>query len=191
MINNDEIGEIEKIDSSFGFKVKKVNNKSRLFSKNLGGGAILDLGCYPISFMYLFSNINQDIKILNSNGSFATTGVDDFAEMQLSINDKIEGNAKVSLKENLENNCIIYGKKGIISVPSPWLPSKRSFIEVKKNNSYFKKFIDTKFDIYALQIQNVSNLFDKNITNQNDLLIDIDKSLKINNILNTWSKNIL
>tara|TARA_Y100000992_G_C21271741_1_gene497304 strand:+ start:737 stop:1720 length:984 start_codon:yes stop_codon:yes gene_type:complete len=191
MINEDEIGEIEKIDSSFGFKVKKVNVKSRLFNKDFGGGAILDLGCYPVSFMYLFSSIDQDLKIINAKGSFANTGVDDFAESELLINNKIIGNAKISFKENLENNCVIYGKKGTISVPSPWLPSKRSFIEVKKGGSYFKKFVESKIDVFGHQIQIVSSYFDKKEITKNDLLIDIDKSLKINNILNTWSKSIL
>ncbi len=191
IVNENEIGEIEKIDSSFGFKVKKVSNKSRLFNKDLGGGAILDLGCYPISFLYLFSKENEDFKILKTKGSFASTGVDDFAEIQLLINNKIEGNAKVSFKENLQNNCVIYGKKGIITVPSPWLPSKKSYIEIKKNGSYFKKFIDSKLDIFSVQIQIVSDYFDKTKMLKNDLLIDINKSLKINNILNTWSNSIL
>ena len=35
------------IKLEFKFKVKKINPKSRLFNKELGGGAILDLGCYP------------------------------------------------------------------------------------------------------------------------------------------------
>ena len=42
----DEIGEIKKIESTFSFKVKRINQKSRLFNKELGGGAILDVGCY-------------------------------------------------------------------------------------------------------------------------------------------------
>ena len=54
LINNDEIGEVEVIESSFGFKVRKIDPKSRLFSKKLGGGAILDVGCYPLSFASLF-----------------------------------------------------------------------------------------------------------------------------------------
>ena len=53
-IQRGEIGEIIKIESSFGFKIKRVKKDSRLFSKKLGGGAILDVGCYPVSFFNLF-----------------------------------------------------------------------------------------------------------------------------------------
>ena len=35
--------------------LKKKSIKSRLFNKKLGGGSILDLGCYPLSFLNLLS----------------------------------------------------------------------------------------------------------------------------------------
>ena len=55
IINNNEIGKINSIKSSFGFVVKKIKPDSRLFNKSFGGGAILDLGCYPLSFISLYS----------------------------------------------------------------------------------------------------------------------------------------
>ena len=54
----------------FGFKKrKKLNPENRLYNKKMGGGAILDLGCYPVSFSTLIaskiSTINYDkIKVL-------------------------------------------------------------------------------------------------------------------------------
>ena len=62
LINNDEIGEVLKVEAFFGFRVKKIRNDSRLFNKDLGGGAILDVGCYPISFFNLFC---KKMKIWN------------------------------------------------------------------------------------------------------------------------------
>ena len=191
IIKDNEIGEIEKIECSFGFKFKKIKKDSRLFNKDYGGGAILDLGCYPISFMHLFSKTDEDTKILQINGSRALTGVDDYAEISLLINNKIQGKAKVSFKENYNNNCIIYGKKGSITIPSPWSPEKKCYIEIKKDGNYFKKFINSPKDVYTLQIESVSNSLNKDNQTGNDLLIDIDKSLKIMKVLNTWSKKIL
>ena len=45
LIQNGEIGMIKKISSTFGFRIKRIKKDSRLFSKELGGGAILDIGC--------------------------------------------------------------------------------------------------------------------------------------------------
>ena len=54
ILNDREIGQLKKIESNFGFKVRKIKKESRLFNKEVGGGAILDLGCYPLSFFNLF-----------------------------------------------------------------------------------------------------------------------------------------
>ena len=125
LIKEDEIGEIKKIESTFGFKVKRINQKSRLFNKELGGGAILDVGCYPISFAKLFCEKEQTIKISKVSGNICKTDVDDHAELLGSINDNIEIDLKVSFKENYSNSCIIYGSKGMIKIASPWLPGKK------------------------------------------------------------------
>ena len=60
ILKNNTFGKIKKIISNFGFKVKNINNQSRLFNKKLGGGVILDLGCYIISFLNFFKK-----KIIN------------------------------------------------------------------------------------------------------------------------------
>ena len=190
LIQENEIGKIKRIESSFGFKVRKINKKSRLFNSELGGGAILDLGCYPISFFQLFFNKNEKLRLINVKGSLATTGVDDYAKIDFLSEQNIELNAKISLRENLENNCKIYGTDGIIIVPSPWLPSKKSYLEIIKDNSYYKKFINTDKNVYTIQIENVSNKFNKIENEKNKLLVDINSSVHIMKTLDLWRKKI-
>ena len=50
LLKDNIIGDINKIISSFGFDMTKVIPEHRLFNKNLAGGAILDVGLYPVSF---------------------------------------------------------------------------------------------------------------------------------------------
>ena len=69
LIDNGEIGKIYKIESSFGFKVRKIKKDSRLFNKDTGGGAILDLGCYPISFFNLFADKESKISFNSAEGT--------------------------------------------------------------------------------------------------------------------------
>ena len=185
LIKEDEIGEIKKIESTFGFKVKRINQKSRLFNKKLGGGAILDVGCYPISFVKLFCEKEETIKISKVSGNICKTDVDDHAELLGSINDNIEIDLKVSFKENYSNSCIIYGSKGMIKIASPWLPGKKSYLEINKNNSYYKKFVLSENSVYISQIKEVSdNFLKKNVINQ--YLINIDQSVDISKILSDW-----
>ena len=190
LIQEKEIGKIKRIESSFGFRVRKINKKSRLFNPKLGGGAILDLGCYPISFFQLFLKENEKLKLINAEGSFAITGVDDYAKINFVSEQNIKLNAKISLKENLENNCKIYGTNGIIIVPSPWLPSKKSYLEVIKDNSYYKKFINTNKNVYTNQIENVSNKFKRVENKNNKLLVNINDSVDIMKTLGLWREKI-
>ena len=187
IINRDEIGEIKKIESSFGFKAK-VKPDSRLFNKNLGGGAILDVGCYPISFLMLFCKKLDEFKIKSKKLSFSSTGVDDEAQAEIICNNSIEAKIHVSLKSNLPNNCTIYGTKRNLIISNPWLPQKKSVLEVNSNNRYYKNFINSKLSLYANQIQNVSDIFlsqKKDITN----LFDIEKSLICMNLIEKWRSN--
>jgi len=190
LIEFEEIGEIYKIESSFGFKVKRIKKDSKLFNKDSGGGAILDLGCYPISFFNLFTNKDNKIHFKNGEGTFCSTGVDDDAKIELQIGNNIEAIGLVSLKRNLSNKCKIFGEKGNITIPSPWLPSKKSFIEVQKNNgSYYKKFSTAEKSVYAIQIEAISNLFfDKSPHKKNN--VDINESIEIMKILDFWIKSI-
>ena len=127
LINKGEIGTLKKIESNFGFKVKKIRAKSRLFNKDLGGGALFDLGCYPISFVNLFCNEGSEIKITKAIGNICETNVENHAELTGYINNDVEVDLKVSFKEDFENCCKIYGSKGQIKITSPWLPEKKFF----------------------------------------------------------------
>ena len=89
IVQNNELGEIKNIQSSFGFKINKIKPHSRLFNKKLGGGAILDVGCYPLSILNLFYKDPDSYKFLNTKGNLTHTNVDDFAEAEIEINKKI------------------------------------------------------------------------------------------------------
>ena len=188
IINRNEIGKINKIESSFGFKVKKVDPSSRLFNKDFGGGAILDVGCYPLSFLMLFTNNLNDFEFKSKNLSFSSTKVDDHAEAKIVISNAIEANIEVSLKKNLDNSTTLYGSEGKIKISNPWLPEKKSTIEMIKNKQYYKQFVSSKLSIYANQIQNVSEVFlnKKKIKNN---LFDIDKSVVCMSLIEKWKSN--
>ena len=121
LMNENNIGKVLSIHATFGFKVKKINPKSRIFNKSLGGGAILDIGCYPFSFLNLICKNNEIIEFKSVKGSFAITGVDDSAEANLIIGNNIRSNIKVSFKENLDNKTIVNGESGSLILSNPWI----------------------------------------------------------------------
>tara|TARA_B100000963_G_scaffold9905_1_gene7769 strand:- start:6223 stop:7206 length:984 start_codon:yes stop_codon:yes gene_type:complete len=189
ILDQKEIGEIISIESSFGFKVKKIKVDSRLFSKKLGGGSILDLGCYPLSFLNLLFKDNNNYKISDASGGFTTTGVDDHAEAEIIINDSINCSLKVSIKDNLDNKIKIKGFNGEIIVNNPWLPDKKSTLDIKSGSSFHKKFINSQLNIYSNQIQKISDNFEKKI-NDDKFAVDISDSIHIMKNLSLWSNLI-
>ena len=183
LINNDEIGEIQKVESNFGFKAK-FDPSSRLFNKSLGGGAVFDLGCYPLSFFMLLTNNPEKITIKSKTLNYAKSDVDDDATAILNYDNKFESKIHVSIKTNLNNICKIYGSKGFIKINEPWLPSKNSTIEVSSNKHFYIKSINSKLSIYANQIEKVSESFiDKNAKLN---LFNIEKSLINMKLINCW-----
>ena len=187
ILKDKKIGKIKKIEANFGFKLRKINKDSRLFNKDLGGGSILDLGCYPISFFNLFAINYSEIKIIKSSYNLCETNVDINGEIHLKLNNEIDAIGKVSLSENLENICRLYCENAIITVPNPWLPPEKSFLEIETKQGYFKEFINTNKNIYEHQLYEVNSFFcGKNAKNSH--LVNIEESLEISRILDKWLK---
>ena len=189
LVNNDEIGEIISIESIFGFKVRKIDPESRLFNKKLGGGAILDVGCYPMSFISLFLENENKIVFNEIDGEIYHTNVDIAASANITINDKIQCKIKISFKEYFKNNSIIKGTKGSVIVGFPWLPEKKVFLEIHNKSRYYKSFVHSDLSVYANQIKNVSNKFLKNNKNKSRLF-DVSKSLENMTYLDHWMQSI-
>ena len=185
LLKEKEIGEILSIESNFGFKTRFKPN-SRLFNKSLGGGSIYDLGCYPLSFFMLFAKNFEKISIKSKIINYAENGVDDDATLILDYDNKFQGKLHVSFKSHLKNTCIIKGTKGYIKINEPWLPSKKTNIEVQSNNHFFLKSVNSNLSVYANQIQNVSESFISNNISEN--LFDIDKSILNMKLIENWLK---
>ena len=113
IIKSQELGKIQSMKSffcknlltkkKFFFfeKMKKINLDSRLFNKNLGGGCILDLGCYPISLSVLIASLIDGInykkfKLKNIKKEINFTKVDIDAELEICFDDKFTSKIKSS-----------------------------------------------------------------------------------------------
>ena len=118
------IGDVRFIDISFGFKAD-FNKESRLFAKHLGGGGILDVGCYTASLARLLagSAMNKDFANpieLKATGVKGITDVDEWTSAVLKFENNIIGNISCAVGTNMQNTALISGTKGTITVTSPF-----------------------------------------------------------------------
>ena len=75
-INADEIGEVKFVKASFGFKRGDISGKSRLDNPELGGGAVLDVGVYVISFATMI--FGERPESVHASGWLTSTGENTF-----------------------------------------------------------------------------------------------------------------
>ena len=199
LILEDEIGQIVNVKSSFGFPARnllKFIPGHRLFNKKLGGGAILDVGCYPSSFSLLIAKLlqkkNQELKfdLQNVTGKINFRGTDDEAYTKIIFKNQFEAELDIAITKKMENIIIISGSKGKIIIKDPWLPKKKVFIEVIKKTKKYEKEINSKYSIYANSIKYVSDLIEKNEINCEFPIMTKEDSMINMQILNKW-KNAL
>nr|WP_315261661.1 Gfo/Idh/MocA family oxidoreductase [uncultured Limnohabitans sp.] len=72
-LSHDKIGEIRSMQASFGFTVSNTDTNIRM-KPDLGGGALLDAGCYPLSLIRLVMGCAPE-RVM-AHATWADTGVD-------------------------------------------------------------------------------------------------------------------
>lgn len=195
LINQNEIGKIVKIKSSFGFDAGVPDIKGRLYNNDLGGGAILDLGCYPISMSNLIANLNikeENLPIIkNIKGKIFASGVETEAEAKLVYDNGIFSEIKVSIIETLENTTTITGTEGEIKILDPWIPKKENIIELTKKGETKKLKSLSKLNLFSYQI----NLFEKIAINKDSqskfYTMSIQDSVNCMDIMMQWKNTII
>jgi predicted dehydrogenase len=121
------IGELRMIRATFNI-YKEYEPAHRMFNRAIGGGAILDLGCYPVSFSRLIAGAAQGKAFADPVG-FQATGrkhphaqTDDYAAGVMKFAGEVI--AEISCGSTMIHDvwARLYGTKGWIDVPTPFFP---------------------------------------------------------------------
>jgi predicted dehydrogenase len=193
ILKNTKIGKIRKIITNFGFDTKRINPKSRLYNKSLGGGAILDIGCYPLSAINLIKNIidyKEKITFKEVKGNVCETGVDDYSLAHLKLGNDIKAVIEVGIRKKLKNQIHIITTDGEILIPESWLPNKKTYIEVKMKDHCYKKFINCKYSVYANQIHFFNYMIKNKTKTPKSPYLSINDSQEIAELSLEWRKKL-
>lgn len=114
-VNNGIVGDIKSIKADFAFYADEKEG-GRLFDKNLGGGALFDVGVYPLFLSYVFLGIPKEIiakSILHKNGiDLQTSMILQYENSQSFL--------QASIVSDSDMKAAIAGNKGRIELNSPW-----------------------------------------------------------------------
>ncbi len=149
-LRDGEIGELKYVMANFGFNAPH-DPKNRLFNPDLAGGALLDIGIYPIALSLLVTGEkpSQTHVIFEK----ANTGVDVEETMIFEYKSGLKANLHASFSYQLPNDALIVGSKGFIKIPDFFMCKECSlFID----NQLKEKFADNRQTIgYNYEIEAV------------------------------------
>ena len=119
------IGKVRMIEADFCYN-SGIQPDSRLQAKELGGGAILDIGCYAMSFCRLIAGRAQDrlfaepVEIKAVGHLDRQLQTDMWTTAVMRFEGDIIAKASAALRVESKSRAIIYGDTGRITVDIPW-----------------------------------------------------------------------
>lgn len=152
-LENGSIGEVKMMEANFGFVVP-WNPEGRLLNINLGGGALLDAGTYPISFASMVFGGKKPEKI-GSVAYFGKTHVDEEFMGVISYGDQQMASVSAALRTSMISDAWIYGSSGKIQVPDFVFGRSAELISDGKYIEHFEpEFISNGYNYEAEEVMN-------------------------------------
>ncbi len=111
-INQGTVGSLQYIKADFGFKVN-AGPESRLLDKFKGGGALLDIGIYPL---FLCRLLLGDPIQLQASAIMADNGIDLMTAIVASYTENTKAILECSFISQTPTEAYIYGTKGFVKM---------------------------------------------------------------------------
>ncbi|WP_150307096.1 aldo/keto reductase [Planctomonas psychrotolerans] len=125
LVRSGAIGDVRSIEVSRTFNAD-YDPEGRLFDPAVGGGAMLDIGCYPASLVRIVAGAALDRPFadpvtVEASGVLGDTGVDEFSVASLTFGGGITASIGAGIRVEGDANLRVLGSRGILDLPDPWL----------------------------------------------------------------------
>ena len=149
-VQSGEIGEIRDVTINYAFPGIMMSADSRVLTPETAGGALLDIGIYPITYCYNLFGIPKGIKCdgeIKDGIDISETVVLDYGNFKCTLN--------MSLCK-LKENCKITGTKGSINLPVFFHMASKAILRKGLKRKVFRGKTDylTEFNCVAEEIRN-------------------------------------
>ena len=124
LVSSGALGKIKAIEATFSFQAG-FDPDSRIYNLDLGGGGILDVGCYVASFARLVAGAANGKPFaepveLKALGVLGETGADSYTVAVARFEGEIVAQLQTGVSLNGGGFCRIIGENATLRVPSPW-----------------------------------------------------------------------
>jgi len=153
------IGEVRQVHADFGFP-RPVDPRTRLWDPAQGGGALLDLGVYPVSFAQMILGTPSAVHV---RGSIAETGVDSEAGLLLTFDDGAMALLSCSLLGSSPGRAAVVGTKGRVLLDPPFHHPSRLVVQREGSDDLVVEPATTGLG-YAHELEEVARCLSAGLT---------------------------
>ncbi len=144
------IGRPRMVTADFGFHAP-FDPESRLFNRALGGGALLDVGVYPVSLASMVFGAPPRISTMAHLGA---TGVDEQAAMIFGYEDGALAVLSCAISVMTPMEATITGERGMIRLPANWWMPQECILslEGEPEQTFELPFTGNGYNYEALEV---------------------------------------
>jgi len=118
-VKSGAIGDLKLIRTSFCYRTRKIDGNVR-YVRELGGGGLMDIGCYCIDFARYFAGAEP--TTVHAVGTLHESGVDDLVSATMLFPNGVVSNFTCGMSVQADNTAHLCGSEGYIEIPVPWKP---------------------------------------------------------------------
>jgi len=181
LVSSGAIGDIQHIESAFTFTSEMVDNYR--LSPLMGGGALLDVGCYQAHAWVALTNGASDFSIAELARTVGPTGIDLTTDVNVRINNNITAHAVSSFALPSKQQFTVRGTNGPISTAAG-----ESFTTWNEASSLLVNDVLEEFPVtnaFVEMVENVSRLID----GEDGWIVSGADSIRVAQILDTIAKH--
>ena len=183
LVANGAIGDIRHIETAFTFTSEMTDNYR--LSPSMGGGALLDVGCYQTHAWVALTKGAANLSITELARTVGPTGIDLTTDLSVQINNNITAHAVSSFALPSNQQFIVRGSEGQISTAAG-----ESFTTWNEASSLLVNDALEEFPIinaFVEMVENVSRLID----GEDGWIESSADSIRVAQILNTIASTAL
>jgi predicted dehydrogenase len=177
LVSSGKIGDIEHIETAFTFTSEMTDNYR--LSPSMGGGALLDVGCYQAHAWVALTNGASDFSITELARTVGPTGIDLTTDVNVRINHSITAHAVSSFALPGKQQFIVRGTLGQISTVAG-----ESFTTWNEASSLLINAVPEEFPVanaFVEMVENVSRV----IEGETGWFVSSADSIRVAQILDT------
>lgn len=149
-VDGGEIGEVVSFIADHGQAFGHLPTTHRLHDPALAGGALLDLGVYPVSFAHHLLGVPDRVQAL---GSLTPAGVDGQISIALGYGDRVQASLHTTLWSRTATTAVIGGTQGRIEVASDFYrPTTFTVVRDDGSSRTVEGLVDGGFQYQAAEV---------------------------------------